>query len=203
MNFFAIQKWYLERKHKLYTRLVRGSFGAMGKDCTVQATMRCSNPKDIHLGDRVFIGADAWLDCFPEYPFSGQKFTPRIEIGDDTMVGYHSHILAVGHLKIGKNVLIADKVYISDNLHGFEDVSLPPLQQPLTHKPVEICDEVWLGENVCVLPGVTIGKHSVIGSNSVVTKDVPPFSVAAGVPAKIIRQYDSAAGKWVKAPVNA
>lgn len=82
--------------------------------------------------------------------------------------------MVIGHLKIGKHVLIADKVYISDNMHAFEDVTKPVAAQPLLYKPVEIEDEVWLGENVCVLPGVKIGRHSVIGSNSVVTKDIPP-----------------------------
>ncbi|MCU0771600.1 MAG: acyltransferase [Verrucomicrobia bacterium] len=199
MSYFKFQQWFLEKKHKLHTRLVRRSFGAMGRDCIVQATMRCTNPGDIFLGDRVFIGADAWIDCFKEYPFSGQQFTPRLEIGADTMIGYHSHIMVVGHMKIGRHVLIADRVYISDNLHGYEDVTKPMLAQPLVHRPVEIQDEVWLGENVCVLPGVTIGRHSVIGSNSVVTKDVPPHSVAAGVPARVLRTYDPRTAQWIRA----
>jgi acetyltransferase-like isoleucine patch superfamily enzyme len=102
-------------------------------------------------------------------------------------------------MKIGRHVLIADRVYISDNLHGYEDVTKPMLAQPLVHRPVEIQDEVWLGENVCVLPGVTIGRHSVIGSNSVVTKDVPPHSVAAGVPARVLRTYDPRTAQWIRA----
>ncbi len=196
MNIFTLQNRLRDTAHSLYTRLVRSSFGAMGKGCTVQARMRCGNPGDIFLGDNVFIGSDAWIDCFTGY--AGVKFSPRLEIGDDTMIGYHSHIMVIGTMKIGRHVLIADKVYISDNLHGFEDVTLPIFQQPMIHRPVVIEDEVWLGENVCVLPGVTIGKHAVIGSNSVVTKDVPAFSVAAGVPAKVIRRYDPACGKWCK-----
>lgn len=198
MNFFDVQRWMAGLKHRAYTALVRPSFGAMGKGCTVQACMRCSNPKDIFLGDRVFIGADAWIDCFTEY-FGGQRFCPRLEIGDDTMIGYHSHIMAVGPMKIGRHVLIADKVYISDNLHGFEDVGKPPFAQPITYRPVEIEDEAWIGENVCVLPGVRIGKHSVIGANSVVTKDVPAYCVAAGVPARVIRRYDPSSKQWVRA----
>ena len=196
MNVLAFQKRLADLKHAAYTRLIRPSFGAMGRGCVVQATLRCSNPRDIYLGDRVFIGSDAWIDCFTA--FAGQRFTPRLEIGDDTMIGYHSHVMAVGHLRIGKHVLIADKVYISDNLHGFEDVDRPIMQQPLVHRPVTIEDEVWIGENACVLPGVTIGRHSVIGSNSVVTKDIPPYSVAAGVPAKVIRQYDAGSRQWIR-----
>ena len=199
MNFLKIQNWYLGQKNRIYTQLVRGGFGSFGQGCTVQATMRCTNPGSIHLGDRVFIGADAWIDCFAGYPPSGQSFTPRLEIGEGTMIGYHSHIMVVGQMTIGKNVLIADKVYISDNLHGFENIELPVFEQPLTHRPVVIEDEVWIGENACILPGVTIGRHSVIGSNAVVTKDVPPYSVVGGAPAKVIRQYDEATGKWGRA----
>ena len=199
MNFFAFQNWFLRQKHRLYTQLVRNGFGSIGHGCTVQAVMRCTNPAGIHLGNRVFIGADAWIDCFAAYPPSGQTFSPRLEIGDDTMIGYHSHIMVVGQVTIGKHVLIADKVYISDNLHGFEDIGRPVLAQPLTHRPVVIEDEVWIGENACVLPGVTVGRHSVIGSNSVVTKDVPPYSVVAGTPARVIRQYDEQTGQWTRA----
>jgi len=196
VNFFEVQRRFIELKHQIYTRLVRPSFGAMGKGCTVQSRMRCWNPKDIFLGDRVFIGADAWIDCFRGY--LGDKFSPRLEIGDDTTIGYHSHIMVIGHLKIGKHVLIADKVYISDNTHAFEDVTKPVAAQPLLHKRTEIADEVWLGENVCVLPGVTIGRHSVVGSNSVVTKDIPSYTVAAGVPARMLRRYDSNTCQWTK-----
>jgi acetyltransferase-like isoleucine patch superfamily enzyme len=202
MNFFQLQNWFSGfngLKHRLYTSLVRGSFGAMGRQSQVQATMRCSNPGGIFLGDRVFIGADAWIDCFAEY--QGESYSPRIEIGNDTMIGYHSHIMAIGHLKIGKHVLISDKVYISDNMHGFEDVGKPVMNQGLIHRPVVIEDEVWLGENACVLPGVTIGKHSVVGCNSVVTKDIPPCCVAAGTPAKIIRRYDSTTQQWNRVTV--
>lgn len=104
--------------------------------------------------------------------------------------------MAVGKMIIGKNVMIADGVYISDNLHGFEDVTLRVQEQPLKYGQVIIDDDAWIGENVCVLPGVTIGKHSVIGSNSVVTKSIPPFSVAVGSPAKVIRQYNTDSEQW-------
>jgi acetyltransferase-like isoleucine patch superfamily enzyme len=127
----------------------------------------------------------------------GVTFSPRIEIGDGTYIGHRVHIIACGKIMIGKFVMIADGVYISDNLHGFEDIDRPVAPQPLSHPgPVTIEDEVWIGENVSILPNVTVGRHSVVGSNSVVTKDVPPFSVAAGVPAKIIKQYNHSRKKW-------
>jgi acetyltransferase-like isoleucine patch superfamily enzyme len=106
--------------------------------------------------------------------------------------------MVIGQMNIGKNVIIADKVYISDNLHSFEDINKPIIAQPLKHMPVTIEDEVWLGENVCVLPGVTIGKHSVIGANSVVTKSIPPYSVAVGSPAKVIKKFNHDTQQWEK-----
>jgi len=192
MNFLKIQKRLGEIRTHSYTRLIRGSFGSMGKNCAVLMSIRCSNPKDIYIGDRVFIGADAWIDCIKEY--GTQKFTPKLEIGEGTQIGHHSHIMVIGHMKIGRDVMMANKVYVTDNLHGYEDVTRSMIDQPLVHRPVEIGDRVWLGENVSVLPGVTIGKHSVIGSNSVVTRDIPAYCVAVGAPAVVIKRYDGV--KW-------
>jgi acetyltransferase-like isoleucine patch superfamily enzyme len=102
----------------------------------------------------------------------------------------------VNKVYIGKKVLTADKVYISDNLHGYEDIHVPISEQPVIFKgEVSIGDETWIGENVCII-GVKIGKHCVIGSNAVVTKDVPDFSVVTGAPARIIKQYNQNTGNW-------
>jgi acetyltransferase-like isoleucine patch superfamily enzyme len=196
MDFIRIQNWYKARKRLFYTKLVRGSFGAIGKGSFIAPPFHSNNPGQIFIGESVQINAFSWLDCFK----MREDITiplPRLDIGDGTYMGHRTHICACSHLKIGKNVLIADGVYISDNLHGFEDISRPMMAQPLTNPgPVTIEDEVWLGEGVCVLPNVTIGRHSVIGSNSVVTKDIPPYSVAVGIPAKVIRRYNSETKQW-------
>lgn len=194
MNIIKFQNKCRELMNNSYAWLVRGSFGAMGKNCTISLPFKSSNTKDIFLGNRVWINAGAWIDCFTEY--AGQQWHPKLEIGDDTGIGYRSHIMVIGHMKIGKKVMIANNVYISDNLHGFENIDVPIVAQPLKHATVEIEDDVWLGENVCVLPGVTIGRHSVIGANSVVTKDIPPYSVAVGSPAKVIKQYNHDSKQW-------
>ncbi len=186
LDFLKLHNQLRVWTNRLYTRLVRGSFGAMGKGCQIMLPFKSGNAIDIFVGDNVIICAGAWIDCFREY--GKQKWHPRLEIGDGTYIGHRSHIMVVGEMRIGKNVLIADNVYISDNMHSFEDITQPIMPQPLKHSPVTIEDEVWLGENVCVLPGVTIGKHSVIGSNSVVTKDIPQYSIAVGSPAKVIKQ---------------
>ena len=194
MDFLKLHNRLRAWSNRLYTRLVRRSFGAMGPGCNIMLPFKCNNAKDISLGEGITLCGGAWIDCFRSY--AGVDFEPRLEIGDGTYIGHRSHIMAIGRMTIGKDVMIADGVYISDNLHGYENPAVRVQDQPLKHAPVIIEDEVWLGENVCVLPGVTIGKHSVIGSNSVVTRSIPSFSVAVGTPAKVIRRYNAATKQW-------
>jgi acetyltransferase-like isoleucine patch superfamily enzyme len=122
-------------------------------------------------------------------------------IGDGSCIGNFNHIYATKSIVIGKNVLTADKVYISDNLHGYEDISLPILHQPIKQiGTVIIGDGSWLGENVCVI-GAKIGVNCVIGANSVVTKDIPDYCVAVGSPAKIIKRYCFEKQEWLKVDI--
>lgn len=117
---------------------------------------------------------------------------PSITIGENTNIGENAHISAVKSVTIGNGVLTGRYVYISDNSHGEfvkEQLDISPSLRPLYVKgPVIIEDNVWIGERVCVLSGVTIGKGSIVAANAVVTHDVPPYSMVAGVPAKIIKQ---------------
>jgi acetyltransferase-like isoleucine patch superfamily enzyme len=88
-------------------------------------------------------------------------------------------------------------VYITDQNHGYEDITIPISKQSQPERAVSIGDGSWLGHGSVVLPGVTIGQHVVIGANSVVTKDIPDFSVAVGVPAKVIRRFDESRQEWL------
>ncbi len=108
-------------------------------------------------------------------------------------------------VSIGNNVLLASKIYISDCSHGSyagdEYDSHPdsiPHDRPLHAKPVVIEDNVWLGEFVSVLPGVTIGRGTIVGANSVVSKDLPPYVIAVGTPAKAIKVFNHETKKWEK-----
>ena len=197
MDFIKIKRWLKFKKGQINTRLLRGSAGNIGKGSVIYPPFHSNNLRQMFMENNCSVHPYGWIDCVDRY--AGVKFNPRLEIGEGTYIGHFVHIIACGHMKIGKNVVIAERVYISDNLHGYEDVNIPVMAQPLKHPgAVTIEDEVWLGDGVCVLPGVTIGRHSVIGSNSVVTKDVPPYSIAAGVPARVIKQYDPALGTWEK-----
>lgn len=147
----------------------------------------------IFIGSKVYINTGGWLAAVP---LTGNQ-NCSLYIGDGSYVGRFCHFYATSKIVIGKKVLIADKVYISDNLHSFTDIELPIIDQPVQQvNEVSIGDGAWLGENVCII-GASVGKQSVIGANSVVTKDVPDYCVAVGSPAKIIKRYSIEINKWV------
>jgi len=166
-------------------------FKKMGKNSVIVKPLKFTYPENITIGKNIYIAHLSWL-----LTLQVSSKVPELIIDDGAKIGHFNHITCVNRIYIGKNVLTADKVYISDNLHGYEDVEKPICDQPVFSKgEVSIGDETWIGENVSII-SVCIGKHCVIGSNSVVTRDIPDFSVAAGVPARIIKQYNKDTGKW-------
>ncbi len=125
--------------------------------------------------------------------------------GDNFQMNDYVHITAIDNVKIGNNVLLASKIYISDCSHGSysgdindSDPNIHPTERPLFSKPVLIEDNVWLGEFVSVLPGVTIGKGTIVGANSVVSKSLPENVVAVGSPAKPIKKFNFETSRWEK-----
>jgi len=174
--------------------IYRKIFKSFGNNSFLNRTLMLINPDRIIVGDNVNILKNAWLsvnpidnadDCF-------------LEIGDGSSIGHFCHIYATKKISIGKKVLIADKVYISDNLHSYEDVSIPVIDQRIKQlSEVEIGYGSWIGENVCII-GSKIGKNCVIGANSVVTKDIPDYCVAVGIPAEVIKKYNVKKGVWDK-----
>lgn len=168
-------------------------FGKIG------SSTRLINPKidghaRIFIGSKVYISDKGWLAC---EPLTGDEDC-RLIIGDGTYIGRFSHIYSTSKIEIGKKVLMADKVYLSDNLHGYQNIDLPVIDQPIRQtNPVMIGDGAWIGENVCVI-GASVGKNSVIGANSVVTKDIPDYCIAVGSPAIIIKRYNADAKQWCK-----
>ncbi|MDV2582166.1 acyltransferase [Alkalibacillus haloalkaliphilus] len=115
----------------------------------------------------------------------GAHFTNKVKIGENSGIGINC--MLYGPVSIGENVMMGPEVYIYTSNHGFRDRETPMIEQSmLKEQPVEICNDVWIGSRVTILPGVTIGEGSVIGASSVVTKDVPPYTIVAGNPAKVI-----------------
>lgn len=115
-------------------------------------------------------------------------------IGDRTRIGMSNVI--IGPVSIGCDVMFAQNIVLSGLNHGYEDINISPRYQPVTKKKIVVEDEVWIGANSVIVAGVTIGKHSVIAAGSIVTKNVPPYSVVVGNPAKIIKQYNPQKGIW-------
>jgi acetyltransferase-like isoleucine patch superfamily enzyme len=120
-----------------------------------------------------------------------------ILIGDRTRIGIGN--VLIGPVTIGNDVMLAQNVVLSGLNHSYEDVNVSPSRQPVSKSLISVSDEVWIGANVTVTSGVSIGKHSVIGSGSVVTKNVPPYSVAVGNPARIVKKYNFEKKEWEKA----
>jgi acetyltransferase-like isoleucine patch superfamily enzyme len=119
-----------------------------------------------------------------------------VHIGNNSRVGIGNVI--IGPVTVGNNVIFAQNIVMSGLNHVYSDVTLPIHLQPVTTATITIEDDCWIGANAVITAGVTIGKHSVIAGGAVVTKNIPPFSVAVGNPAKVIKQYKPETGQWEK-----
>ena len=172
-----------------------GRFGTGSIICFPPNTI--FNEQFIEIGEGTMIGPGVTLSA-GMVPGQQCVTNPVVRIGDRCLIGRGSGI--VGHLAIdiGNDVWTGHHVYITDQNHGFEDVTLPISRQSMPERPVVIGDGSWLGHGTVVLPGSNIGRHVVVGANSVVTGDLPDFSVAVGSPARVIRRYVDGEG-WVRA----
>lgn len=119
-----------------------------------------------------------------------------VVIGERSLIGLSC--VVIGPVSIGNDVMLAQHVVMSGLNHGFEDISKPINQQKCTTAMIQIEDEVWIGANVVITAGTRVGRHAVIAAGSVVTKDVPPYTVVAGNPARIIKKYDPRTKEWKK-----
>ena len=126
-----------------------------------------------------------------------------LKFGDGIQLNDNVHIAASKSVTIGNRVLIASKVFISDHNHGtyggnndHSDFCVAPAERPLEEKAVIIKDDVWIGEHVCILPGVTIGKGAIIGAGAIVTRDVPEACIAIGNPARVVKRFNALTKKW-------
>lgn len=177
---------FKKRKDNLYLKWIRRQFRRFGERSTVFQIDNLTNAHCMEIGDDVHIGHHCVLEAFKKL-----TPTPSITIGDRTSNGDYCHLGAAVSIKIGNDVLMGRFVLVEDHNHGNidrETLDIPPIRRPLVSKGgITIGDRVWIGDKVTILSGVSIGEGAIIGANSVVTKDVPPYSVAAGIPAKVIR----------------
>lgn len=161
-------------------------FGTLGKGTVVKLPARLWNCKYISIGEGSFIAEGSFLAVSP----IGKRDScaELLKIGNNVCIGKNCHISCMKDINIENNVLISDNVYIGDGQHGFGNIKLPIIKQPMEFRgAVKICSGSFIGINAVILPGVTIGKNSVVGASSVVCKHVPDYTVVAGNPARIIR----------------
>lgn len=172
--------------------MVSRSIGYLGKK-TYISKYHAIYGKDVTICDNVTIGECAWIAGNPNI---GNTHA-ILRIGKGCNIGRFNEIYASKEVIIDDYVLTADRVYISDNSHSYKDVSIPIMNQPIIlNKTVHIGEGTWIGCGAAII-GSNIGKHCVIGANAVVTRDIPDYSVAVGIPAKVIKRYDFEHEKWV------
>jgi acetyltransferase-like isoleucine patch superfamily enzyme len=199
----------------VFNRLAQWSEADLPQFATQPKNLRILMPRTISRPDRIHIGDDVWLGPgallapatnFPSEPLFPpgmaadfqQVFDPRITIGNRVtstgglILGAHQDIT------IEDDVMFAANVMISDALHGYETANVPYKYQPMGNiAPILIKRGCWIGQNVVILPGVTIGEYTIIGANSVVTANIAARSIAYGAPARVVKRWDDTAQAWV------
>jgi acetyltransferase-like isoleucine patch superfamily enzyme len=120
----------------------------------------------------------------------------------DVIIGHHTLIgmgnTLIGPIRVGNNVIFAQNIVASGLNHEYRNIDTPIYQQKILTAPIVIEDDCWIAANVVLTAGITIGKHSVVAAGAIVTRDIPPYSVAVGNPARIIKRYDSDRKEWIK-----
>lgn len=181
----ASYPWYII-KRAYTTARNRNQFKEFGKDSLLAPGVKLHRPKYVSVGK----GTSIMSHCIIEtYPTSDDK--PDLRIGDNVSIGEYSHITCANKVTIENGVLTGRFVLITDNSHGNntkDNADIAPLARKIhSNGPIYIGENVWIGDKVTILPNVTIGKGCIIAANAVVTKDIPEYSVAAGIPAKVIK----------------
>ncbi len=177
----------------IYSLWISFEFRSVGKHVIVYRLSQLRGGKYMTIGSDTVIGRHAVLTAWNRY--DGRQYMPQVTIGSGCDFGEYLHLSCVRQITIGNGVLTGRWVTIIDNAHGqtvYDQLQQPPARRPVYVKgPVAIEDNVWIGDKVTILSGVTIGKGAVVAANSVVTHDVPAYSVAAGCPAKVIKQVEA------------
>jgi carbonic anhydrase/acetyltransferase-like protein (isoleucine patch superfamily) len=176
----AYELWRKARD-RAFTLAMRSSFQSLGSHSRLSLPIQLVGAERITIASHVFLGPGCWL--LTHEPGG------KLEIGDHTSIAGYCVLSAAVDVRIGRSVLFARNVYIADHRHGFDAPDVPIIDQPIEDlRPVIVEDGAWLGQNVVLLPGVTVGEGAVVGANSVIREDVPPRSVAVGSPGRVVRQ---------------
>ena len=179
----------------IYTGYFIRFFKSFGSGSSIEPTAKLGGLKNISIGRDCHFQKGLRLSALTTY--MGKEFNSEIIIGDGASFGPNNHITCAQKIQIGNYFLTGGGVLITDNSHGrglFSEMSIAPAARDVYSKgPIIIGNNVWLGDNVSILPGVVIGDNVVIGSNAVVVKDIPSYSVAVGNPAHVVKRIDAIA----------
>lgn len=175
---------------KLRQWILRRRFRTCSNNVVFDKGMVIMGPEFISIGVGTCFQQFTYLTAWGMY--ENAELHPEITIGDFCNIGAFNHITCINKISIGNGLLTGKWVTITDNSHGlcsYEDMQIPPQKRKVVSKgSVSIGDNVWIGDKATILPGVSIGNGAIIGANSVVTKDVPAYSVVGGNPARIIQK---------------
>lgn len=174
---------------------------SLGIDSIVKRPRTLWGRKHIHIGSRTTVMSHSLLQAVSEY--SSIIIDASISIGNEVYIGRYAYIVAANRIEIGDGSVLSEHVYITDLSHGFDPRAGHIMAQPIESKgPVSIGPNCFLGYRVAVMPGVTLGEWCIVGANSVVTKSFPAYSMIAGAPARLVKVYSHALGRWVRPPAD-
>jgi len=186
-------------------------FATNPRNLTIRMPRKICVPERISIGDDVWLGPGSLLVPVPSFPGPPlwpdskprdleQRFEPKIVIGNRVTATASLTLGAHEAIIIEDDVMFAANVNLTDGLHGFENADEPYKYQPISRiAPIVIKRGCWIGQNAVILPGVTIGELTIIGANSVVTRDIPARCIAVGAPARVIKKWDAGTRQWVEA----
>lgn len=195
---FITLSWYEKLfiiKKRLYF-IYKFFYGGFGYKSIIKNPMFIPNKKKIFIGKNVLIRDYARIE--PILEWGDNKYNPQIIIGDNASIEQNLHLTCANKVEIQENVTISANVMITDIDHLYTDINTDILHQGIKVKSTYIGSYCLIGLGSRIMAGVKIGRNCIIGANSVVTKDIPDYSVAAGVPAKVIKKYNFDTKTWEK-----
>jgi acetyltransferase-like isoleucine patch superfamily enzyme len=170
-------------------------FGSYGKDVYIEGGVVINRPRFVHIGDHVRIKRNTSINLHPPDKRSKEGL---LFIGNDVIISEGCIISACHRIVIEENVGVSPNVMIIDASRKPGTIDRPSKEQDLDVGFVHIGADSWIAYGSCIMPNVTIGRHCIIGALSVVNSDIPPYSVAVGSPARVIKRYDFDRKEWVK-----
>jgi acetyltransferase-like isoleucine patch superfamily enzyme len=185
-GFLNLYKFSSRLRERIFSLMIAGGFARFGRKSVIIPPVRLEGERRIEIGSYVYIARGCWIQTLPD---PGNPSSALL-IGDYTSFAGPCAISAVRSVTLEDHVLLASNIYISDHRHRYESAGVPVKNQGIARiEPVLIKSGAWIGMNAVICPGVTVGKGAVVGANSVVNRDVPDFSIAAGAPARVIKTF--------------